>query len=112
MYNKVILVGRIGKDIVFKKDGGPKAIFPLSTENARMQKTGGGRQVNKQWHKIVVGGSLLKSVKNRLTKNMMLLIEGELRASAGDNPNRESGVGNFEFTNEVNALAIKIIKTN
>jgi len=108
MYNKVVLVGRIGTDSIYKGTQRPKAIFPLSTEKTWKKKTHGERQTKKLWHKIIVSGQLLKSCKGRLVKNKMILVEGELRSSA-QQTSQESGLGHYIFTNEVFALQIKFI---
>lgn len=109
MYNKVVLIGRIGMDSIYKGTVRPKAIFPLSTEKTWKKKTHGERQTKKLWHKIIVSGQLLKSCKGRLVKNKIILVEGELRSSSAQQTSLGSDLGHYVFTNEVFALQIKFI---
>lgn len=82
MINKVILVGRVGKDPELREfeNGGQIANFSLATTDPSF-KTKDGKEIPErtEWHNITVRGGLVKVVQSYVSKGQQLYIEGKIR---------------------------------
>jgi single-strand DNA-binding protein len=81
--NKVILVGRIGKDpdIVFTKSGDPILKFSVATsEKYKGEET-------TQWHNVVVFGKLAAAIKDFVTKGREIYVEGQMKYDKWEDKN-------------------------
>lgn len=78
--NKVILVGRLGKDpeVRHLEGGVAVASFPLATSETYTNKEG-TRVEQTEWHNIVVWRGLAEIAEKYLGKGKMVYIEGKLR---------------------------------
>ena len=78
--NKVILVGRLGKDpeVRYTNDSTPVANFSIATSEYYKDKNG-ERQENTEWHNIVAWRHLAEISEKFLTKGKLVFIEGKLR---------------------------------
>jgi single-strand DNA-binding protein len=80
--NKVILVGRLGKDPEMKylPSGAPVTKFSLATDESFKDKTG-EKQEHTEWHNIVVWNTKLAEICSEyLTKGKLVYIEGSIRS--------------------------------
>ncbi len=80
-FNKVILIGNLGKDPEVKvfQDGNKVASFSLATtEKGFKTKSGIDVPEKTQWHNIVVKGSLAEVAEKYVHKGDKLCIEGKL----------------------------------
>jgi len=79
-YNKVILIGRLGRDpeLRYTPSGTPVVNFPLATSETYTDKDG-NRQEKTEWHRIVVWAKQAESVANYLSKGRLVLVEGSLQ---------------------------------
>ncbi len=78
--NKVILVGRLGKDPEVRtfESGAKKANFTMATSEYRKDKDG-NREEFTEWHNIVCWRNLAENAEKYLTKGKMIYLEGKLR---------------------------------
>jgi single-strand DNA-binding protein len=78
--NKVMLIGRLGKDpeIRYTPDGSPVANFSLATSEFYTDKSG-TRQERTEWHNIVAWSKLAELSKRFLAKGRQVYIEGRIR---------------------------------
>ena len=78
--NKVILLGRVGKDPEIKQfDGGNKASFSLATtERGYVSKTGETIPDRVTWHNIVCWKGLATIAERFVKKGDLLYIEGKI----------------------------------
>jgi len=77
--NKVILLGRVGKDPVVKHfENNSLANFTLATGERFLDKTG-VVQERTEWHYIVASGKTAKVVEDYVKKGTQLMIEGKIR---------------------------------
>lgn len=78
--NKVILVGRLGKDpeVRHLESGAVVANFPLATSETYKDKSG-NRQEQTEWHNIVLWRGLAEIAEKYLSKGNQIYIEGKLR---------------------------------
>ncbi len=79
--NKVILVGRLGKDpeLKYTPSGAPVAKFSLATDDSFKDKTG-EKQEHTEWHNIVAWNKLAEICGEYLTKGKLIYIEGTIRS--------------------------------
>ncbi|HEY6264565.1 MAG TPA: single-stranded DNA-binding protein [Candidatus Acidoferrum sp.] len=78
--NKVILVGRLGRDPETRYTGGGQAVanFSVATDESYKDKNG-ERQKRTEWHKIVVWSKLAEIAQQYLKKGSLLYLEGRLQ---------------------------------
>jgi single-strand DNA-binding protein len=79
--NKVILVGRIGRDPETRFTGGGQAVanFSVATDESYKDKNG-ERQKRTEWHKIVVWGKQAEIAQQYLKKGSLIFIEGRIQS--------------------------------
>jgi single-strand DNA-binding protein len=77
-YQKVIVVGRLGRDPESRQAGGSTvANFSVATDETYKDKSG-EKQKKTEWHRIVVWGKQAEIAQQYLTKGMLVLVEGKL----------------------------------
>jgi single-strand DNA-binding protein len=83
--NKVILVGRLGRDPETRYTSSGQAVcnFTLATDETFKDRTG-ERQKRTEWHRIVVWSKLAEICQQYLKKGMMVYIEGRLQTRQWD----------------------------
>jgi single-strand DNA-binding protein len=79
--NKVILVGRLGKDPEVRNldNGATVANFTIATSETYRDKTTGDKKEITEWHNIVLWRGLAEIAQKYLHKGDMVYIEGKLR---------------------------------
>lgn len=79
--NKVILVGRLGRDPETRYTGGGQAVanFSIATDESYKDKNG-ERQKKTEWHKIVVFGKQAEIAQQYLKKGSLVFIDGRIQA--------------------------------
>ena len=92
--NKVILVGRLGKDPELRSipSGTSVAKFSLATDD-RFTDKAGEKQERTEWHNIVVWGKLAEICGQYLRKGRLVYIEGSIRTDSWDD--KETGVKKY-----------------
>ena len=98
--NKVILVGRLGKDpeLKYTASGTPFCRFSMATDAVWNDKSSGERQEKTEWHNIVVWDRLAEICNQYLTKGRQVYIEGSLQTREWDDQE-----GNKRKTTEIRA---------
>jgi single-strand DNA-binding protein len=84
--NKVILIGRLGKDpeLKYTASGTPYCRFSMATDDSWNDKGSGERQERTEWHNIVTWDRLAEICNQYLTKGKMVYIEGSLQTREWD----------------------------
>ncbi len=81
--NKVILIGRLGKDPEVRSgtQGGGKIVsFSLATSDQWTDKASGERKERTEWHRVVIFNEQIAGVAERfLSKGSMVHLEGALQ---------------------------------
>ncbi|NLT24999.1 MAG: single-stranded DNA-binding protein [Syntrophorhabdus sp.] len=79
--NKVLLMGRLGKDpeLRYTTDGTPVATFSLATSESYKDKSG-VKQERTEWHNIVVWRKLAEIAGEYLKKGRLVYIEGRIQS--------------------------------
>ncbi len=98
--NKVILVGRLGRDpeLKYTASGVPFCRFSMATDDSWNDKTSGERQERTEWHNIVAWDRLAEICNQYLTKGRLVYIEGSLQTREWDDQD-----GNKRKTTEIRA---------
>lgn len=79
MYNKVILIGNLGKDPEIRalESGVNVARFPIATNESYKDKSGEWQQKT-EWHDIVAWRGLADKAERDLKKGTLVFIEGKI----------------------------------
>jgi single-strand DNA-binding protein len=79
--NRVILVGRLGRDPETRYTGGGQAVanFSVATDETYKDRNG-ERQKRTEWHKIVVWGKQAEIAQQYLKKGSLIFIEGRIQS--------------------------------
>jgi len=79
--NKVILIGRLGRDpeIKYTPSGAPVAKFSLATDEVFRDRAG-EQQKRTEWHNIVAWNKLAEICGEYLTKGKQVYIEGRIQS--------------------------------
>jgi len=86
--NKVILVGRLGRDPETRYTGSGQAVcnFTLATDETFRDRSG-ERQKRTEWHRIVLWGKLAEISQQYLKKGTQVYIEGRIQSRQWDDKN-------------------------
>jgi single-strand DNA-binding protein len=106
MINKVILVGRLGKDPEIRStpQGTTVAKFTLATDE-KFTDRAGEKQERTEWHNIVAWGKLGEICGQYLRKGKLVYIEGSIRTDSWDD--KESG--QKKYRTEIVANTMKML---
>jgi single-strand DNA-binding protein len=105
--NKVILVGRLGKDPEVRNldNGATVANFTMATSESYKDRTTGEKKEITEWHNIVLWRGLAEISQRYLHKGDMVYIEGKLRTRSWE----KDGV--TRYTTEVVADNMTMLST-
>src|SRR5436305_4335684 len=106
MINKVILVGRLGKDPEIRSTPGGQTVakFSVATDE-RFTDKNGEKQERTEWHNIVAWGKLAEICGQYLRKGKLVYIEGKIRTDSWDD--KESG--QKKYRTEIIADTMKML---
>ena len=103
-FNKVILVGNVGKDPEIRRfENNIKASFSLATSETYTPR-GGEKVTQTEWHNIVAWRRLAELSENYIRKGSQILVEGKLRYRSYDDRD-----GNKRYIVEVEADVIQLL---
>jgi single-strand DNA-binding protein len=87
--NKVILVGRLGKDPEVRnlENGAVVANFTIATSESYKDRTTGEKKEITEWHNIVLWRGLAEIAQKYLHKGDMIFVEGKLRTRSWEKDN-------------------------
>lgn len=105
--NKVILVGRLGKDPEVRnlENGASVANFTVATSESYKDKTTGEKKEITEWHNVVLWRGLAEIAQKYLHKGDMIYVEGKLRTRSWE----KEGV--TRYTTEVIADNMTMLST-
>ena len=97
MVNKVILIGRLGKDPEIRSTPGGQTVtkFTMATDE-RYTDRAGEKQERTEWHNIVAWGKLGEICGQYLRKGKLVYIDGAIRTESWDD--KESGQKKYKTT--------------
>jgi single-strand DNA-binding protein len=82
--NKVILIGRLGKDPEERTTAGGTRVsnFSLATDNYH----GNNAEKTTDWHRVVVFGKVAEQCNQHLRKGRLICVEGSLQTRTYEKP--------------------------
>jgi single-strand DNA-binding protein len=103
--NRVILVGRLGKDpeTRYTSGGQPVCHFTMATDESYKDKSG-EKQKRTEWHRITVWGKLAEIAQQYLKKGAQIYVEGSIRS--GEWTDKE---GQKKTSYEINASNFRML---
>ena len=106
MINKVILVGRLGKDPEVRSTPGGATVtkFTMATDEKFTDKSG-EKQERTEWHNIAAWGKLGEICGQYLRKGKLIYIEGSIRTDSWED--KESG--QKKYRTEIIARDMKML---
>ncbi|HUJ33376.1 MAG TPA: single-stranded DNA-binding protein [Candidatus Acidoferrum sp.] len=106
MVNKVILVGRLGRDPETRYTSSGQAVcnFTMATDETFKGRTG-ERQQRTEWHRIVLWAKLAEIAQQYLKKGQLVYIEGRLQTRQWD----DKRDGSKKTTTEVVANVMRML---
>ena len=104
--NKVILLGRLGRDpeVRYTPDGAAVASFSIATSIEWNDKQSGEKKEKTEWHRIVAWRRLGELCGEYLSKGRQVYIEGRLQTREWEDRD-----GNRRFTTEVVASDVQFL---
>ena len=98
--NKVILIGRLGKDPDIRtfETGVKKASFTMATSEIRKDKDGNRTELT-EWHNIVCWRNLAENAEKYLTKGKQIYLEGKLRTRSWEDNGVKHYITEIEASN-------------
>lgn len=103
--NKVIIIGRIGKDPEIRHTQSGQSVATLSVATDEGYKDQSGQKVEKtEWHKIVVWGKQADFVANYLGKGRLVYVEGKLETRKW----QDQG-GQDRYSTEIKAVTVQAL---
>ncbi|WP_028321476.1 single-stranded DNA-binding protein [Desulfatiglans anilini] len=104
--NKVILVGRLGRDpeIRYTTGGDAVATLSLATSDEWKDKNTGERQERTEWHRVILWRRLAEISGEYLKKGSQIYIEGKLQTRSWEDRD-----GNKRYTTEIVAQNMQML---
>lgn len=101
--NKVILVGRLGKDPESKTTKSSTVTnFSVATSESWLKD--GQKQEKTEWHKVVAWGKLADIAAKYLQKGSLVYVEGKLETTSYEDKD-----GNKKYTTQVRMTELKML---
>lgn len=105
MLNKVMLIGRLGKDpeLKYTQGGMPIANFTVATDDSYTDKEG-NRVEKTEWHRIVVFDRQAENCNNYLSRGSLVYVEGSLQTRKWQDQQ-----GQDRYTTEIRARTVRFL---
>lgn len=103
--NKVVLIGRLGRDpeVRYFQDGTAVVNFSIATSDEWKDKTTGEKREKTEWHRIVAFRQLAEICGKYLTKGRQVYIEGKLQTRSWEKD------GTTQYTTEIVANDMQML---
>ena len=103
--NKVILVGKLGRDAEVRYTPGGAAVATINMATTEVwNDKAGQRQEKTEWHRVVLWGKTAESLNEYLTKGKQIYVEGRLQTRQWDDKD-----GNKRYTTEIRGDRIVLL---
>ncbi len=102
--NRVILIGRLGRDPEERSTQGGTKVSTMSLATDRFYSTNGSTEKTTEWHRIVAYGKVAEHCNQYLRKGRLVCIEGSLQTRSWEKP-----PGEKHFMTEVVASRVSFL---
>jgi single-strand DNA-binding protein len=102
--NKVILIGRLGKDPEDRVTAGGTRVSNFSLATNQVRTGNGAAQHTTEWHRIVAYGKSAEQCNQYLRKGRLVCVEGSLQTRSWEKP-----PGEKHYTTEVVAVRVTFL---
>ncbi len=102
--NKVMLLGRLGRDPEIKYSASGTAICNLSVATSESIKKGNDFEEKTEWHRVVVFGSQAENASKFLKKGSLVFIEGRIQYRSYQDKD-----GNDRYTTEIVSNMVRFL---
>lgn len=112
MYQKIIIVGNLGRDPELRYTASGDAVTNLSLATNRSWTSGDGEKVDETtWFRVSVWGRSAEACNQHLAKGRQVLVEGILQPDPDTGGPRiwEDGEGNSRASFEIRASTVKFL---
>lgn len=104
--NKVILIGRVGKDPEVRHLDGDKTVASFSLATSEKYTNRAGEKVEQtEWHNVVIWGKLAEIAEKYVVKGMMLYIDGKIKTRSWEKD------GAKHYTTEIFADSFQMLSS-
>lgn len=103
--NKVLLIGRLGKDVelIYSRGGNAMASLNLATDESYIDRE--GKKVQRtEWHRVSTFGKTAENCANYLGKGSLICVEGSLQTRKWQDKN-----GQDRYTTEIRAQRVQFL---
>lgn len=86
--NKVMIIGRLGRDPELKRTASGQAVanFSVATSEKYTDKSG-SKHESTEWHNVVAWGKLAEIIEQYVSKGSQIYVEGKLQTRSWDDSN-------------------------
>jgi single-strand DNA-binding protein len=107
MVNKVILIGRLGRDPETRTTPGGVSVanFTIATDETFKDRSG-ERQKHTEWHRIVAWGKVGEIAQQYLKKGMLVYLEGKIQTREWED--KKDGLK--KSTTEINISTVRMLE--
>jgi single-strand DNA-binding protein len=105
--NKVLLIGRLGRDPEDRMTAGGTKVSHFSMATDQFRNVDGGTQKFTEWHRIVAFGKVAEQCNQYLKKGRLVFVEGTLQTRSWEKP-----PGDKRFMTEVIAARVNFLDSN
>ena len=103
--NKVMLVGRIGKDAELRYTSSGAAVGTVSLATSETWKDKAGEKQEKtEWHRVVLWGKTAEILAEYLVKGRQIYVEGKLQTRSWEDKS-----GQKRYTTEIRADSVVLL---
>lgn len=104
--NRVILVGRLGKDpeLKYTPSGSPVCTLTVATSESWTDKSSGQKQEKTEWHRVVLWGRQAENCNKFLKKGSLVYLEGKIQTRSWEDKD-----GNKKYSTEINANTVNFL---
>lgn len=105
MLNKVMIIGRLGKDVELRYTQGGAAVANFSVPTDEGYTDNQGQKVERtEWHKVNCFGKQAENCANNLGKGSLVHVEGSLQTRKWQDKN-----GQDRYTTEIKAQRVQFL---
>ena len=97
MLNKIMLIGRVGKEPEQKPNNGP-VVLSLATTEKWKDRNSGERREQTEWHNLVMWGRTGEIALDYVEKGMMLYVEGKVQTDSW----QDQETGKTRYSTKIN----------